>query len=374
MRKRHSRNVLEWGIASGQYFNEWDEARHVVRPFDIPDHWMKFRAMDWGSAAPYACLWFAVDFDGNLYCYRELYGWGGKPNVGTKETARQVAEHICELEKKAEGVSYGVLDYACWAQMGVTGPTIAEEINITLLAHGLNAFGKCSKGRAEGGNALKQRLWGNDMPDGSHKPAIYFFSNCIHTIRTLPILSHDEHKPETYNTKGEDHCFPAGTLITTKHGDVPIENVNVGDYVLTRRGYKKVVKAGLTRKKAHIVSLEFISGDHLRGTPNHPVFEIRNREYKRLDSFKAGDLAIHKQLGVVEVVDVVDHGEYEDVYNLTVDEVPEYFADGFLVHNCADAAVYACLSRPWTPSEPEEKKRLDAWRMREEIAPSAWAM
>ena len=44
--------------------------------------------MDFGQAKPYAVLWFAVDFDGNLYAYRELYGWGGKPNVGTGETAR----------------------------------------------------------------------------------------------------------------------------------------------------------------------------------------------------------------------------------------------------------------------------------------------
>lgn len=199
----------EWGIEAGQFFKEWRESKHVVEPFAIPDGWMRFRSMDWGSARPYACLWWAVDYDGDLYCYRELYGWGGKPNVGTGETAKDVGERISKLEKKKEHVDYGVLDSACWAKTGVTGPTIAEELNNELYAHGLVTFGKCSKGRVEGANALKQRLIGNRQKDGTHKPAIYFFNNCIHSIRTLPMLAHDQRNPETYDTDGEDHAVDA---------------------------------------------------------------------------------------------------------------------------------------------------------------------
>jgi phage terminase large subunit len=196
----------EWGIAEGQYFSQWREALHVVDPFEIPKNWLRFRSMDWGSAHPYACHWWAVDYDGNLWCYRELYGWGGKPNVGTGETAKQVGEKIAEIESKAENVSYGVLDNACWANVGVSGPSIAEELNDELNKHGLVTFGKCSKGRVEGANALKERLIGNKQEDGTYKPALYVFRNCIHAIRTIPMLSHDKAKPETYDTKGEDHC------------------------------------------------------------------------------------------------------------------------------------------------------------------------
>ena len=159
----------EWGLAEGRYFTEWDSSKHVVEPFKIPREWVKFRSMDWGQARPYAVLWWAVDFDGNLYCYRELYGWGGKPNVGTGETAKQVGEKICELEKAKEKVMYGVLDNACWARTGVTGPTIEEELNGVLLKHKLMPFNKSSKGRVEGANAFKQRLIGNRLKDGSYK-------------------------------------------------------------------------------------------------------------------------------------------------------------------------------------------------------------
>lgn len=196
----------EWGLAGGQFFKQWRPDVHIIEPFEIPGNWLKFRAMDWGSSHPYACHWYAVDHDGNMYCYRELYGWGGKPNVGTEETAAQVGERICELEKKSEGITYGVLDSACWAKTGVTGPTIAEELNNVLYEHGLVTFGKCSKGRIEAGNAIKQRLIGTKGEDGEYNPAIFFFSTCIHMIRTLPMLGYDKHNPETYDTAGEDHC------------------------------------------------------------------------------------------------------------------------------------------------------------------------
>lgn len=196
----------EWGVASGQFFRQWSTSLHVVEPFDIPKGWMRFRSMDWGSARPYAVHWWAVDYDDNLWCYRELYGWGGKPNVGTGETAKEVGKKIASVETRRENVSYGVLDNACWSKVGVSGPTIAEEINNELYKKKLVTFGKSSKGRREGANAIKQRLIGNQQADGTYKPAVYVFRNCIHAIRTIPQLSHDKRNPETYDTNGEDHC------------------------------------------------------------------------------------------------------------------------------------------------------------------------
>lgn len=199
----------EWGIAEGQYFKQWNSNIHVIEPFDIPKDWIKFRAMDWGQARPYACLWFAIDYDGNLYAYRELYGWGGKANVGTGETADEVGKRIATLETKEENVSYGELDNACWARTGVTGPTIAESINNELIKHGLVSFGECSKGRLEGANAFKERLLGYKNSKGVVVPGIRFFSTCIHTIRTIPMIGHDKHNPELYDTTAEDHCCDA---------------------------------------------------------------------------------------------------------------------------------------------------------------------
>lgn len=197
----------QWGIERGQYFREWDERKHLVAPFAIPADWIKFRTMDWGCAKPYCCLWFAVDYDGNLWCYRELYGWGGKPNIGTGETAAEVGRRITTLERPEEKISYGVLDSACWAKTGV--PCIAEEINNELYRAKLPTFGKSAKGRVEGANAFKQRLIGNKNSAGEFVPAIKFFTTCLHAARTIPMLAHDKHNPETYDTDAEDHVVDA---------------------------------------------------------------------------------------------------------------------------------------------------------------------
>ena len=61
-----------------------------------------------------------------------------------------------------------------------------------------------------------------------------------------------------------------------------------------------------------------------------------------------------------------------DVYNLTVDEEHEYFANGFLVHNCCDAVIYSCLSRPFSPMRAKMKRdSYDAWKG-EDKKRSAW--
>ena len=92
---------------------------------------------------------------------------------------------------------------ACWILHA--GLAQAFRDRLSLIKHKLAPFTKSSKGRVEGANAFKQRLVGNEMKDGTFKPAIYFFKTCFHCIRTIPTLSHDKHDPEKYNTTGEDH-------------------------------------------------------------------------------------------------------------------------------------------------------------------------
>lgn len=198
----------EWGLLGGQFFSQWSDKLHIVKPFPVPEGWMRFRSMDWGSYRPYSVGWYAVDYDGNLYKYRELYGYGGKANVGTKETAAQVAAKIADAEKNEKRIiHYGVLDSACWANTGTTGPTIAEEINNVLSSKNCTMFGPCSKGREQMAEQLKLRLVGYKKADGAQVPAIRFFNTCFHTIRTIPMLTHDKAQPEKVDTNGEDHAY-----------------------------------------------------------------------------------------------------------------------------------------------------------------------
>lgn len=73
------------------------------------------------------------------------------------------------------------------------------------------------------------------------------------------------------NHKYDDGCFEAGTMIETSEGPKAIENVNPGDFVLTRRGYCRVLKSGCTGVR-DTVTLRTSSGKTLTGTAEHPIF------------------------------------------------------------------------------------------------------
>jgi hypothetical protein len=47
---------------------------------------------------------------------------------------------------------------------------------------------------------VRARLKGDD------RPALYFFSTCRDSIRTLPVLQHDPAKPEDVDSDSEDHA------------------------------------------------------------------------------------------------------------------------------------------------------------------------
>jgi phage terminase large subunit len=63
----------DWDVHCGQYFGEFRRAQHVTEPFTLPSWWRRFCSMDWGYNDPCCVLWHAVDGDGNIYTYRELY-------------------------------------------------------------------------------------------------------------------------------------------------------------------------------------------------------------------------------------------------------------------------------------------------------------
>ena len=197
-----------WDIVDGAFFDEWDEALHVIpsQPFEAilaNPGILRFRAFDWGSAKPFSVGWYAL-LDrayecagrslpkGALVKYREWYGAKG-PNVGLKMTADAVAEGIA-LRERGERIRYGVADPAIFIRDG--GPSIGE----TMAIH------RCSWRRADnkrkaGWEQLRQRLVGE-----AGVPMLYFTDSCEDTIRTLPVLQHDETDPEDLDTDAEDHA------------------------------------------------------------------------------------------------------------------------------------------------------------------------
>jgi hypothetical protein len=285
----------DWNIVEGAFFTEWRTESHVLRPVELPKHWMRFRSGDWGSAKPYSFHWWAVVSDdwmhpdgmvmprGAIVAYRELYGIRVKPDgsfdpdVGVKEPSDVVARKALSLEgaefddkgkmtkEPTEGVSYGVLDPAAFAT--ISGPSIAE----TMAKEGLwftRADNKrvAKSGAIGGHDQFRKRLAGN----ADRRPMIYFFANCMHAIRTIPVLQHDATNPEDIDTHMEDHCFAAGTLVETAAGAVPIEQlVGTEGHVLSAGGWQRYRSCRRTRESTKRIALRFDVGITVTCTPDH---------------------------------------------------------------------------------------------------------
>lgn len=63
-----------WAAAEGMVYQDaWSPERNIVDRFPIPADWPRYLSVDFGYTHPFVCLWWAMDTDGRLYCYREIY-------------------------------------------------------------------------------------------------------------------------------------------------------------------------------------------------------------------------------------------------------------------------------------------------------------
>ena len=185
-----------WDAFSNAAFPEFNRDIHVVEPFEVPKGWQRFRAADWGYSSPACVLWFAIDYDNNLWLYRELYT--------QKITADVFARKVLMLERD-EYIRYGVLDASTWAKRGDIGPSIAE----TMIQTGCRwrPSDRTPKSRISGKLEIHKRLKLND--DKKKEPGLRIFANCRNLLRTFPTLPLDDNNPEDINTHVEDHAYDA---------------------------------------------------------------------------------------------------------------------------------------------------------------------
>ena len=136
-------------------------------------------------------------------------------------------------------------------------------------------------------------------------------------------------------------CFVAGTLVKAAEGDVPIENIQVGDYVYAHNPetgeteLKPVVQTFVNEatKLVHV----FADGEEIVCTNEHPFYSPV-KGWIAACKLRAGDILVSLN-GEYIVVEQVQHEILEapiKVYNFEVEDFHTYFVgdgDGVLVHN-----------------------------------------
>lgn len=229
----------DWDIISGGAFDKlWDRDIHVIRPFRIPRNWRIVECYDDGMTKPAATVWFAISdgsdyylpngerrstIRGDVFVIAERYFWNGKPNEGSAESTPSKAGKI-KLKEKMLGyeISQRIADSAIFSSKT---RSIADEF-----AENGVAFDRCNK--APGSRLIAANLFRNALMGSlvrMEKPGIFFFSTCIHCIRTIPTLPRDKKTPDDVDSSAEDHVYDCICYLYLSDYDAEVQVFSAGN-------------------------------------------------------------------------------------------------------------------------------------------------
>lgn len=181
----------DWNIFAGQFFTQLRYHVHAFQPFEIPSHWKRFIAVDYGFDHPAVALWFAIDDAGEIWIYKEL---------GMRQkTYREFTKEIISMIEPDEKIEYIVADPAIWAKKG-QGMSGAEEmqeemdfLNIMII--------KADNDRVNGWGVTREWMKVYESSDPSTKKRIEKTRFHVSTAlkgwwKTVPEQQYNSHKPE----------------------------------------------------------------------------------------------------------------------------------------------------------------------------------
>lgn len=143
-------------------------------------------------------------------------------------------------------------------------------------------------------------------------------------------------------------CFVAGTLVTTDSGLKPIEEIDVGDMVLTHNcRFQKVLNVGW-HTSDNIYELNVPNFATIRCSGNHRFYikdSVTSKpEWRAIENFHGCEFILEPKidtvgrwhrLGEFHKIDNIT----EIVYNLEVETDNSYCANGLAAHNCQDFSL-----------------------------------
>jgi phage terminase large subunit len=185
----------DWSVFEGAAFPAWRPGFHTKDHIEVPEHFPRWRCVDYGTNAPFCCLWLAKNPDtGQIIVYREAYYRG--------LTDQQQAKLIREMSPSSEYISHTLADPSMFNQRsnGMTFTSSADEYAI----QGIPLL-RGDNDRKQGKIKVDRAL----MPMANGEPGLVVDRSAAPNLcRTLPTLIY--HKgTEEVDTEGEDHPYDA---------------------------------------------------------------------------------------------------------------------------------------------------------------------
>lgn len=245
--------------ADGLVYSNFDRQKHVmVKPgnkfltrtdLDFIRDSQIYCGIDFGGKENTACVWVAKYLD-KFYVYREYFN--------TSPTAT-ISKHAAYIKSHPEHVIRYYSDH------------YTETVN-TYREHGLNlTLADKGAGSIDAGIRLVDQLL--------YENRLFVVDECKNVIREFESYEMGTNdKPKDKN----NHCFAPGTLVRTLSGERSIESIAEGDLVLTRQGYRPVVKVFPVRDALRY-ELKLSNGTIIKGTGLHGIFTADGRKVNLKD-------------------------------------------------------------------------------------------
>ena len=189
----------DWEVAVGSFFSNWRTHEVAIPPFEIPEGWPLFGALDYGEAAPSNFALHTIDYDNNLYQISEYHRGGAAASSHAYEINKMIESCPFTQLKSGGGRKPGSVwaDPSMWAKRRLT--EVVNHSPADVFAENGLYLSKGNNDRITGWRVL------NDLLE---RKKFFVFSGewNRNTLETLPNLPRDKNNPEDVDTRSDDHA------------------------------------------------------------------------------------------------------------------------------------------------------------------------
>lgn len=182
----------QWVQAEGTVYEEFSPAIHVIDK--MPEgwrSWRKIRVIDFGYSNPFVCQWWAIDGDGRMYLYREIY-----------KSRRIVEDHANGARDESGETSPGIKTLSRGETYEATIADHDAEDRATLSRHEIETV-PAWKSITPGIGAVQARL--RKSQDG--RPRIFFLASAL--VERDELLAEARKPTDTVSEFG-GYVYPKG--------------------------------------------------------------------------------------------------------------------------------------------------------------------
>jgi len=156
-------------------------------------------------------------------------------------------------------------------------------------------------------------------------------------------------------------CLAGDTKVETENGIKELKDVKVGDFVKSYNTetkqveYKKVTASAMTNPKAKVIKIATLKNEIIC-TPDHKIW-TENRGYVEAKDLKMSDKILENEYSHFNI----EYLEEEiSVYDITVEDNHNFYANDILVHNCLEINLPAFSDEDYT-IKVKNKKQFKKW-------------